>query len=366
MTAPLSLSGLARPRRMSQRGRAALLWALALYVVAQLGMLAVMNRWHPTLYDAVYRFKWQALSRRATRAPDRPLLVMVGSSRTQMGLQAKQLEGLRAPDGQPFLAYNFGVPTAGPFREWLHLSDMLDAGIRPRLLLVEFPTPLLNHPRKDNASEENWASAPWMSARQLVRLWPYFARPDRMGSGWLSARLAPCYVFRSQLHAALLEKWQLGEVQPVSPPHDPWGWQLPKPLGPQARMALLGNTYVLFHSSLQNYRLGEGSARALRDLLERCRRENVPVALVVMPESRTFRSWYSPEGRAAPRRLLAELQAAGTRVIDASEWVADEDFVDGQHLLAEGSKVFTTRLRAELQRILAEGGPELASRARRD
>src|SRR5262245_35421927 len=98
----------------------------------------------------------------------------------------------------------------------------------------------------------------------------------------------------------------------------------------------------MYHASLQQFRLGEGLSRALRDLLECCGQEGVPVAFVLLPEATDFRKWYSPQGLADAHCLLAELRDAhGVTVIDATDWVADEDFIDGHHVHRRGARVFT-------------------------
>ena len=113
-----------------------------------------------------------------------------------------------------------------------------------------------------------------------------------------------------------------------------------------------------YSPGLSRFRLGKIPTKALRELLDLCRREKLPAALVVMPESSAFRSWYSPEARTAIRGLLDQLnQTYGVEVIDAERWVADEDFEDGHHTLLHGADVFTYRLYAELPRLLAQSKP---------
>ena len=56
--------------------------------------------------------------------PDAALVAMVGSSRTDGAFQAGRLRGLPGPDGRRLLAYNLGVPAAGPLREWLYLRHL--------------------------------------------------------------------------------------------------------------------------------------------------------------------------------------------------------------------------------------------------
>jgi hypothetical protein len=93
-------------------------------------------------------------------------------------------------------------------------------------------------------------------------------------------------------------------------------------------------------------------------LLDLCRREKVPAALVLMPESSELRGWYSDEAKAAVRGLLDELRRDyGVEVIDANCWLADEDFEDGQHAVLHGADVFTCRLTWELPGLLAQSRP---------
>ncbi|HZY83656.1 MAG TPA: hypothetical protein VFE78_02390 [Gemmataceae bacterium] len=357
---PAGSLALARSRRLRQSGRAVLLWALGLYVLAQPALLALMDRWHPMLFECAIRDRWQQLRALTAAAPDRPLLVMVGSSRTEAAFQAGRLNGLPGPGGRPWLAYNFGVPTVGPMREGLFLREMLDAGIRPRLLLVEFLPPLFNAPQWNLTSEERWVEGRWLSGPQLYRLRPYFDKPRRKGHDWLMARLAPAYGFRQDLQSVLSPPGTV--LRPVYLPHDPWGWRLPEPLTPELIAGVRGVAHSLYPESLRRFRLGEGECRAMRGLLDLCRQEHVPVVLVLTPEGSGFRAWYSPEARAAPRRLLAELRAAyGVRVLDATEWLPDDSFLDGHHVTPAGAAAYTERLLAEL-RQLPEWSGEAAPR----
>jgi hypothetical protein len=116
----------------------------------------------------------------------------------------------------------------------------------------------------------------------------------------------------------------------------------------------VGKVFGMYQESLRRFRLGRGSCQAMRDMVSFCRKEGIAVVVVRMPESSGFRAWYPPEGREAARRFLAELHDDyGAEVLDANEWIADQDFIDGHHVRPAGSRVFTTRLIAELRAILA-------------
>ncbi len=103
------LSALARPRRMRGSARAVLLWSLLFYTAAAAVLNAVMDHWCPNSPERVYRTKWQGLCRLAREEADRPLVVLLGSSRADGNFQAGRLDGLPGPDGRPLAAYNFGA-----------------------------------------------------------------------------------------------------------------------------------------------------------------------------------------------------------------------------------------------------------------
>jgi hypothetical protein len=353
---PLSPSHLGRARGLKRRGRAVLLWAVVLYAAAQLGLDVVMDLWCPWLPNTVWREKWPQVQQLAADTPDRPLVVMLGSSRTDDGFQAGRLSGRLGPDGRPLQAYNFGVPMTGPAHQKLFLDNLLAAGIRPRLLLVEVLPPLFNEPHRQGVSEENWTFGPTLHLDELAGLWPYFDHPSRKARDWLEGRIAPAYAYRRELSTCVqqaLIPWQAAMAYERHGDH--WGYRLQGPLRPELRAYRLAESRSTFSHALRSFRIGTRSRQALRHLLERCRREQIPVALVLMPESSEFRSWYTPESRQAIRALLDDLrQDYSIDVIDANEWIADKHFVDTQHLLPSGSELFTTRLIPEIERLLGK------------
>jgi hypothetical protein len=337
---------------MRRSGRATLLWAFGLFALSQAAFLVALPYWRPNMYVTISHRKWQGIRDVAAREPDRPLLVMMGSSRTDMAFDAKQFNDLRGPEGKPFVAYNFGRPAVGPIRLLLGLRQMLREGIRPRLLLVEFLPPLLNKPGRGLISEERWAPVAWGGLSELADLWPYLERPGRKAHDWAESRLAPFYSFRGHLRDCTLAHLR-PERAPVRPPrHDRSGHQLPRAPGDEDPLYNGWQAFFMYHATLQRLTIGDGPRRALHDLLDLCRREDITVVLVVMPESAQFRGWYNPDGLAATRRVLDDLSAAhGAPVIDATDWLPDDHFLDGHHVTPDGARAFTARLRGELERL---------------
>jgi hypothetical protein len=351
-----------RGRWLRGGSRAVWLWGFGLYAATQLALVLALSSWRPTLTEGWKANKWEQLRHLAAGAPDRPLVVMLGSSRTDAAFDPSCFDNLPGPGGKPWLVYNFGLPMAGPQRGGIYLDEMLAAGIRPRVLLIEYVPALLNETHKRAVSEEKWTLAPWLPLSDVCRLWPYWLHPYRKAGEWLESRLAAWYALRYYLlHEAL--PVPVAEGQPrvargdwswACWPHDDRGFRRPLKGSALEQGLLWSFDCGVFYPTLQHLHIGQGPVQALCDLLERCRQEKIPTALVFMPESNTFRSWYCPEGLADSYHLFAEIGARyGALAIDASEWVADADFADAHHVKKEGARVFTTRLIEELRPLLA-------------
>lgn len=363
---------LRRGRRMKRCARAVWLWGLLWYAVVQLFPILLKDRWAP-IGAAAERQKWPALRRLATQDPDRPLLLMLGSSRTGHALRASALDGMPDYDGRPLSVYNFGIPASGgPIHQLLFLRDMLAEGIRPRLLLVEVCPCFLGANRRGTVTEEDLTGFEWMSARRFLQWYPYLCRRGKRMHAWLQARINSWYAFRRQLHVELT-CWLTGAPLPSSyyEPIDDWGWQVAPPMLPSVeRQRRFENVRAGYAEGLRHFQLGKKPAKALYELFDLCRREKIPTVVVLMPESSVMRGWYSENAKARIRHLVEDLSRTyGCPVLDANCWIADDDFEDGHHTLLHGADVFTSRLAAELPRFLAQskdGPPPDASAKRRE
>lgn len=352
---PYRSLALARRRHKARFGRAALFWAVLGYGLAQIAIGAMVDRWHPRIPERLPEQVWDKKRKRlfelATNTPERPLIVMLGSSRTEGAFQASRVtEALSTIKPTP-LAYNFGVPAAGPLHEFLFLREMLGNRIKPCLLLIEYLPPLLNKRQRGLTSEEGWILPDGLSASHLLSLGPYLSKPAQIRREWLLSRIAPCYALRNDLHKDFRQR--LG-IEPWGPkrPHDPWGELLHSP-PPEDWPRRQKIAFDMYYSSLQNFELGTGPKKAMRDLVECCHKNDIQAALVLMPESSGFRRWYTREGRSRTQELLDELsQQFQLPVIDATDWVCDQDFFDGHHVHQSGARVFTDRIIGEIRNLL--------------
>lgn len=355
---PSQSFAMARPRRMKRTARGLVWWIPIWYAVAQALFFLWMDPSWQLNRTRVEQQKWKQLHERIAQTPDRPLVLLLGSSRTDWGFQAGRLDGQPGPDGRPLLVYNFGVPTTGPLHEALYLNDLLDEGIRPRLLVVEFVTTHLNQARRAILSEERFTVSRWLTGHQLWFLRRYLNNSRRATTEWLEAWAAPWYGYRWSIHR---------HIQGLDTRHDPYD-QAEQPADEHGSRILCEDPGTLeyrqlrwylavkmYGESLRRFQFGAKPAQAMRDLLARCQRERIPVALVLMPVTKEFRALINPKGRKDLNDFLCELREQyGTSVIDASDWLEREDFDDGHHLLKSGADKFSLRMVTEVKQLLAE------------
>jgi hypothetical protein len=253
------------------------------------------------------------------------------------------------------MLFNLGFPGYGPLRELLVLRRLLKEGVRPDLVIVEcwplFMSPAVGSAEPDRLESEriNWTD--------LAALKRYSATPKQLYIDWFRSRLFPCYSSR----AGLRWRW-LGE--PTAPVIDRGMSELDSSGAYKWHVALLtpdaqARRRELFRTSLApilaNLSICETSDRALREVLQTCRRHHIPVALLYMPEESALRIWYPDAVKQQLSNYIAKLcREHDAAFIDARTWVADELFSDYVHLLPEGTATFTRLLEdASTRRLLA-------------
>jgi hypothetical protein len=336
------------PQPRSHQARSALLWGLASFVALQLGLTLGMESWLRVLRDPYYGFKFARLQRRAheVHAAGGTVVVMVGSSRVYDGLRGSLAETALAGElGRPVALFNFGIPGDGPLHELLNVERLLADGVRPDLLLVEvLPSYLgaeaeiqfnIAPAERLGLRDRTWLRHVGVSARRFKRYnWTCWALP------W--------YAHRYEMISVLLPRFLPRFLrQDWARRCDEAGWAPPVyDLSPEARRRALDVALGGYGHDLGHFRLGNSFSPALRRLLERCREEAIPSALLLMPESPLFHRVYGPGAFEQVEGFLNGLaEEQGVPVITARDWVLDEEcYLDGHHLLPDGAAIFTTRL----------------------
>jgi hypothetical protein len=259
-------------------------------------------------------------------------------------------------DGKCPLVFNMSLTASGPVMDLLCLRRLLARGIHPQYLLVEVLPPRLYY---DQTLEDGIPPVPPYRLRwsDLACLRTHGNRPWNSYRTWGEMQMAPWFSNRFCLLSHYLPKWVPAEIRVResiwNEVIDPFGWVKTPPdtsVTPEqyrkgvelARAAYAAPFGPSFHvSSIAD--------EALRDLLDTCRREQISVALFLMPEGSDFRSWYSPAVRANIDTYLDGLcHDYAIPLVDATHWFPDDCFSDSHHLLCRGATLFTERLGREV------------------
>jgi hypothetical protein len=343
---PAPASPRPRRRRTAARGRAALLWGAVAFILGQLALAAAIEWRLPEFRDPNYGRKERRLLQRLGQSPPpAPVVLMLGSSRTMYAFRGQDAERVLAGPGATPLVFNLGLPGAGPLTELLLLRRLLRQGIRPDLLLVEVLPPVL----------AGQVSLPEITNLDPSRLWhgdlavaERYAPGAPLRDGWWASWPVPCHSHRlailSFLTPSLLPlSERLDAFQEID--DSGWTWLPHVKKEDERRRHATDRAREEYSRYLTGFRLGGPNPAALRELLELCRREDIPATLVLMPEGSAFRGWYAPPAWAEVERFLADLRRDyGVDVINARDWLPDEEFADGHHQFPEGATRFSLRL----------------------
>lgn len=341
----------ALPKRQ-RSARTTLLSAALVFVAIQAALSALIAWGPPTLKYPGYGHKLQRLKATLAESQEKPLLVVgLGSSRMDYGLcGSAAVDELAQRTGRPVVVYNFGQPGAQGFTQLLYLRRLLEDGIRPDLLLVEV-IPLGVSPRPP-ADAMEWRLPAVNLRRSEEELIERYVGPHRPLTtfDWTKSWLLPSYFHRfalvSQVAPSLLS---LELRRNAFDAKDRYGWTPcnRESDSPQVRAAALAFAKKSYSAVARFGCIGGGKQQeALEECFDVCRRAKIPVALIILPEGRVFRSWYPSGAWDRTRQRYGELCSKhDATFIDCREWFDDEAlFLDSHHLLPEGAKRFTQRL----------------------
>ncbi|HSQ55926.1 MAG TPA: hypothetical protein VLM40_09270, partial [Gemmata sp.] len=348
-----------RSRLLSRRGASALALGsgFAMFVIAHVGLAvaAASSLW---IRDPAYADREAALSRvEGALSPGAPVVVMLGTSRTGNGFDAKRAgEHLAARLGRPADAFNFGLPAAGPILHRIYLARLLADGHRPALLLVEVLPPSVAH-LKGGPLEQKFHDGTRFKPEEMRLLARYGFDAGKLAREQRETVVAPWYAFRFPLLGRVAPSaLSVGRRHDESRTCDDHGWYRiwEEVLTPESIREARGRAVRDYAETLRELNPAGPAVLALRDALDLARASGIPTRLVLMPESSAFRGLYSAKSRARFDRWIRELSLdSGCPLIDARDWVPDGDFVDGHHLLPGGAALFTDRLVDEIAHAIA-------------
>jgi hypothetical protein len=339
-------------RRAFSGGKANLTWFVVSFVALQIGLAAFIDWRLPRIYDREYGVRLAALRKCLVAEPDRPLLLVVGSSRVTMGFLPELLPELRTRAGLRVLPFNFSHLASGPVMNLMLVRRLIREDIRPQWLVLELVPGMLA-----NTSVSVLAGA--TAARDLPVVCRY-GPPEKLLTVYARQRLIPWYQRRLGLLREIVPSWapyqDPREQITLTPLGGDHAWLAEAAVDPAEVRRRTEADRPGWVAIFQEFHVHPAFDQATRELLELCRRERVAVALLATPESSPFRTWYSAAARLEIEQYLARISREyGVPVIDARAWLPDSDYSDSQHPLQRGAVVFTHRLGREVLAPLVMG-----------
>jgi hypothetical protein len=284
--------------------------------------------------DAEYRARLAIIRTARAEHPDRPLGLVLGSSRTTLAFQPEQLTDA---DGAYWV--NAGRGSAGPIFTRIMLHRFLRDGVRPAVVVFEVMPLFFMYENRDILLAN-------LDARDLWSARGYAERPlEHEGR---------VFQFRLQKLAGTAPEVKMGPgFVPACRPRGGYP-NLEPDVAPAERARRIEATRKNAEPALRNLTVRPGAGRAFRDALREATRSGARVVLLRAPEGPTFRSWYDPAALARFDDYLAATAAEfGAPVVDGRLWLNEEDFFDSHHVLARGAEKFTGRFARELAAVLA-------------
>jgi hypothetical protein len=346
--------------RTAARPQSVLGWVLAWLVASQVGVGVFLARIRPEVRDPEYASLLGTLRARLAEQPGRPLVLVLGSSRSANLFRPSPPVAASDP-----VVFNFATLASGPVRQLQMLRRLLAEGIRPSGVVAEVWVPFLN--QRPGVAEEEFIRDRDLQLTDATVLARYFSNPWPSYARLAEGMLVPVFSHRAKLlaHYAPFHGDAGADVPGnwADPPlraADGFGWLaiLEGPPGPEQLRRSLDHAAEYLDVRLADFRIRPVADRAVRELLHLCARHGTRPALVLLPEHSFVRGHIPAEVRARVGAYLADLsrqeQAA---VIDTRDWVPDDDYLDGVHALPEAAGPYTERFRREVLSPLLAGRP---------
>ena len=335
----------------ASRSRSAILFGVFTVFALQLGFGFYAEQ-NPKRKDPPFGDKFAKLT---ARPADRPLVLMLGTSRTLLGFQAGQVEeefpGVRA--------FNFGTPSSGPITHLVYLHRLLNAGIVPDLLIVEvLPSALTDG--VEGPIEQSFFTGERLSESEVDLVTRFGFPSHKVRSAWRESVYAPLSALRFQIVSRYFPSWIPWHLRwDWSRSTDAHGWATPprQVATAEERRERTANAEAEYRGTLAHMTPDGRPLLALEELLELSRAHGIRTRIVVMPEAPSFQKLYPP-GLADRIAALLERTAGahGSNLIDARHWLTEDDSYDGHHLFRHGAERFTRRLTDEVIRPNFSGG----------
>ncbi|HEV3383217.1 MAG TPA: hypothetical protein VG097_00300 [Gemmata sp.] len=335
-----------------QSARATLVYGLLFLLIFVAGLSLALETSKPHWRDPEFGHRIDRLNEIKKEHPSITFVLALGTSRTQNAIHPSSMGFL--DEAGSMQMFNFGQSGSSPLKVLLTFRRILDEGIRPSAIIVEVLPVWLT---LGGAAEVQFREMiPQLSHADLRYLAPYCDCPEELYERWLSARAAPWHAQRISLVSHWLPKWMPWQsrinFQWQSMDRDGFVPFLYSDPPPEFRSQAIARTHEQYEGSFRGFWPSAMSLRALKDLVDLCRSQDIPIAFIVPPVAPTFRNWFAPVAwSAGETHLLALSQELGVGLFSSPQEFTDNDFADGHHMLRKSAQSYSrwladTHLRA--------------------
>jgi len=346
------------PSLRRRKARTAVIVGILAALLAFVGLVLVQDYLVPEIRDPEYGRRASRWHARIAEHPNRPVVLVLGSSRVSMGVRPAAWEEVR-PEGTdtPILVNMAGVGS-GPLGQRMFLRRILAEGPKPDAILIEYWPPFL---RGDGHFAEQHRIDPLrLGPKDREFVHDYYAEPEKTFDAMRSARLHPYLAYRYRLLAQInprFLKWTQ-RIDVAWDKLDAWGW-LPgvvdDPQGSENRLLRMEQCQPFYRDQFEGFTISPKVDRAYDELFALARSHGIRVGLVFLPESSEFRAWYPPEVERASQEHLAKLSfELNVPLIDARTRMPDDSTCDGFHLFRGAAAAFTQQLGRDVMAIFPD------------
>lgn len=316
--------------------------ALSITLIIHATFLSLLETVRPEWRDPEFGCRLRSFQALQAEQPASPIVVALGSSRTQMAFSPNHMP---IPETGP-IVFNFGRSGSGPIRQLMILHRLLDQGIRPDAVIIEF-MPATYHAETVEDIFDKQTSL--LSHRDVALLTRYVDEPRPFWGRWAHVRLHSLYHHRMMVMSHLQPGWLPWPLRQdfLWKMTDRYGWSpyFHSSVSQTHREEQLALNEQSYRPLLQDLHIQAQTEQALRDMVRVCRSTGIAVALFLSPESPRFRSWYSLQSSQRCQAFLNQVVAEmALPIFDATDGFGEEAFVDGHHMLREGAIDFSQRL----------------------
>jgi hypothetical protein len=312
------------------------------------------------MQDPEYGSKITHLAQHVRERPNaHPLIVILGSSHTAMGIRPGDLFHSWSGPEEPPLVHNLSLNGGGPVKNILCLKRLGVWGIRPDYVLIEAYPLMLQTEGNDAKRKDRLIDVRFIQLTDMPILVRYYYQPRALCREWGMMQVFPWTSYRGYMLRDLAPSWIPREKRIEGQNLDEWGWEwVDGHINVDAKTYArrVSEAQAAYNISFKAWEIGSVADRAWRELLENCRRKNIIPILLRMPEAGQLRAAYPPPVSAQVKAYYQSLcEEFGATLVDANDWVGDRGFSDGHHLTPTGAQAFTALLEQRVLEPLIRG-----------